>query len=56
MVNPLSINNSTMPTATDITGTIRANQATVPEPHTLLLVASGLAGLTAASRRRRVNQ
>lgn len=55
IVNTASINNSLTSTATDITGSITARQTTVPEPSTVLLVASGLAGLAVSSRRRRTN-
>jgi hypothetical protein len=54
-VNDVSIVNSVAATATAITGNITANQTAVPEPSTLLLVASGIAGLAATARRRQSN-
>jgi hypothetical protein len=49
-VNDVSINNTGPATSVAITGNITAS---VPEPSTYLLVASGLAGLMVTSRRRR---
>lgn len=54
LVNDLSINNTGPATSVEITGNITANQTTVPEPSTVLLVASGLAGLAVTARRRRM--
>jgi hypothetical protein len=51
-LNDVSINNFAEGTTVSITGNITAS---VPEPATILLLGSGLAGLMMTSRRRRMN-